>query len=912
MIISSRSSSSPLFFLSSSSFIIKLLQKYLQGASCDIRNFSSPEMAVRGVSPVKSRNPCTFMAILSSAACEWFLIFMLFLDAALSYLLTKFALYCELQTPCLLCSRIEYVFGESKRGYYWRLLCGNHREEISSLVFCHTHNKLGDVHAMCADCLTSYAKIGKSSSESCRLLIAKLGIDIEDSGLKSLLLNKRSIADSSGPRNCSCCNKLLKAKSSAQRLLQVNPIGNGASKANVKPPLPRVPGRSRFSRRDSLKRLRDKFSGPMTPRLTGGATADSLSHVGYTELKISSDTESEFPFSDDDDIASAHHGSVDSRTESDMKQDLKKLPKVVSDNSFPGNHNHQISQPLPSLLDQPVQGESSKTTVESVMYEKHGLEELNWPLPTTESISSRAPEASDDIHHFAENPIQGNSVSEPSNLSILSEVLSLSNVLSQSTVAQVTDKSDITETEENGNISVADASPILVSNHTYSTTAVTNTNKEQSGMLAEPLRKNGSGRAEETLHLPPRVVSPDMNLSPNISSPRVPSNHDGLQRNDDTVDMLQLAAALERHDFVRESLDGINVKEIEGETAPDRLRRQVDYDKRCMKALFKELEEERGASAIAANQAMAMITRLQEEKASLHMEALQYLRMMEEQAEYDMEALEKANDLLAEREKEVQDLEAELEIYRNNILDDPSEVTSNKNVESKTVVSNHTTNVENDATEIDDSQPTDILKQGHKHEHLSSTDLDFEDEKLYIHQRLEDLEKKIYQFSRNASPVNLTNGYCPEKLIKGVHDREEIPNNIQTEINHQNEDNGLSSQKDLCANGRPRKDKSADLIEGNNHPDSIQDRLYADGGGNFLDSFMDDITDLKNRLQALENNHDILEHALRSLGDSSDGLKFIREIAYQLEELRKLEFNRRLTGTESETSDASELNIMTQ
>ncbi|GKA75083.1 probable myosin-binding protein 6 [Tanacetum coccineum] len=41
------------------------------------------------------------------------------------------------------------------------------------------------------------------------------------------------------------------------------------------------------------------------------------------------------------------------------------------------------------------------------------------------------------------------------------------------------------------------------------------------------------------------------------------------------------------------------------------------------------------ASAVAANNAMAMITRLKGEKAVVQMEALQYQRMMEEQAEYD-------------------------------------------------------------------------------------------------------------------------------------------------------------------------------------------------------------------------------------------------------------------------------------
>ncbi|KAF2558079.1 hypothetical protein F2Q68_00013076 [Brassica cretica] len=96
------------------------------------------------------------------------------------------------------------------------------------------------------------------------------------------------------------------------------------------------------------------------------------------------------------------------------------------------------------------------------------------------------------------------------------------------------------------------------------------------------------------------------------------------------------------------------------------------------------LEEERSASAVATNQAMAMITRLQEEKALFQMEALQNLRMMEEQAEYDMEAIQKLNDLLVEKEKLIQDLEAEIEYFRDQTpqkkkLDVAENVTEIKN-----------------------------------------------------------------------------------------------------------------------------------------------------------------------------------------------------------------------------------------
>ncbi|XP_023541661.1 probable myosin-binding protein 5 [Cucurbita pepo subsp. pepo] len=94
------------------------------------------------------------------------------------------------------------------------------------------------------------------------------------------------------------------------------------------------------------------------------------------------------------------------------------------------------------------------------------------------------------------------------------------------------------------------------------------------------------------------------------------------------------------------------------------LNRQVPIDRKSLMELYMELDEERSASAIAANNAMAMITRLQAEKAAVQMEALQYQRMMEEQAEYDQEALQASNDLLAKREEEIKGLENELEAYR--------------------------------------------------------------------------------------------------------------------------------------------------------------------------------------------------------------------------------------------------------
>ncbi|KAJ9163682.1 hypothetical protein P3X46_023323 [Hevea brasiliensis] len=124
---------------------------------------------------------------------------------------------------------------------------------------------------------------------------------------------------------------------------------------------------------------------------------------------------------------------------------------------------------------------------------------------------------------------------------------------------------------------------------------------------------------------------------------------------------------LEKTEFASESMEGSTAPgEADGDLILHHMKGQARLDRKSLMALYMELDEERSASAVAANNAMAMITRLQAEKAAVQMEALQYQRMMEEQAEYDQEALQATMDLLGKREEDIKVLEAELDEYREN------------------------------------------------------------------------------------------------------------------------------------------------------------------------------------------------------------------------------------------------------
>uniref|UniRef100_A0A251V6C8 Putative zein-binding domain-containing protein n=1 Tax=Helianthus annuus TaxID=4232 RepID=A0A251V6C8_HELAN len=121
------------------------------------------------------------------------------------------------------------------------------------------------------------------------------------------------------------------------------------------------------------------------------------------------------------------------------------------------------------------------------------------------------------------------------------------------------------------------------------------------------------------------------------------------------------AAPLEKVDLASESIEEQPTDEY---STIQQLKKQVSDNRKTLVTLYMELDEERSAATVAANNAMAMITRLQAEKAGVHMEALQYQRMMDEQAEYDEEAIQILKDLLLKKEEDVRILEAELDTYR--------------------------------------------------------------------------------------------------------------------------------------------------------------------------------------------------------------------------------------------------------
>lgn len=363
----------------------------------------------------------------------------------------------------------------------------------------------------------------------------------------------------------------------------------------------------------------------------------------------------------------------------------------------------------------------------------------------------------------------------------------------------------------------------------------------------------------------------DVSLNETNSSPRSSTQIDEYRQYDATG--IGMAPFLERNNSNLEQFDVNSTSEDEGEISIERLKQQAEFNRKKMSMLYKELEAERSASAVAASEAMAMINRLQEEKASMHMEALQYLRMMEEQADHDQEAIEKLNDLLTEREKELLDLEAELESYQSK-LHEPFDV-------GKFVAT-------------DGAMTFGVLDGS---DFMRHTMFDFEDEKAKILESLHRLEETLGMSSSNRLDMNGANDTLQNSLLS----------------DHSMSSSQYIENSDLESSLLPREDLISESIS-SQHNDENESVKYVlrhsherdeneyvekqknvlscshldDGNVHTMTSIKQDISLLNTRFKALEADQDFLKQILSSLNVSSDGVQCIQEITSHLRELRRI------------------------
>lgn len=342
--------------------------------------------------------PRDFFSALTSAFSEWCLIIVLYINALLSFLATKLARFCNLPAPCLLCSRLDNILGNDDPGFYRDLFCHGHKVEISSLAYCCGHLKLASFHGMCENCLNSSVMEKKFSLGAYgeKLVSSVDGDGSRDKSredlVKAPLLNKEIEC----MRQCSCCLQPFGNRLYVHRLIQSKVMGADIAEIGRK-------GYGRVSHREGLKKISEEPSRLLTGCNPSNHGYDRLSHIGYSELKITSDSESEVPFSDDDD------GNVLVRGTEDLEEEiLAQIPPRIGSSNFVSDdvvpekliHPHPIT-PEPSFSDARTKtnahdsrDESSTGSTDAI---GHGLEEINWgqvnmmtdPITSSEIISEQ-------------------------------------------------------------------------------------------------------------------------------------------------------------------------------------------------------------------------------------------------------------------------------------------------------------------------------------------------------------------------------------------------------------------------------------------------------------------------------------------------------------------------------------------
>ncbi|KAG0451712.1 hypothetical protein HPP92_026069 [Vanilla planifolia] len=864
----------------------------------------------------EKRGTCRLSTALYYAFSEWLLIILLLVDSLCLFLVTKIFRSCKLQTPCLLCSRFGHFFGNEKLGFYRDYVCDAHKIEISNLAYCHAHKKLAYAKEMCETCLLSFSR-RKPSLETFKLLLNKLTLDVDDGEdifgatsddmLKVPLLKKDHEVGSLN--TCPCCSqpctngysKLFQSKSIFKELVcQVIPLRRT-----------RLRAWPQFS--NGLTKARNINTRPSLG-FQPGEGFDHLSHLGYRELKVTSESESEIPFSKDE------GGSIKARGIEIIKEKSTDPPKsisVVSDAVVmdklvhPGNVNSEASS---SVFKTPfdISGYCEKEFAESYDSPNNRLEESNWNHVELKPSSS------------ASSQITG----EP----ILTKISSTKECLN---VVGTSRASSASSTEVTKNSNLTGLSPRA--GHVMMEAQLNFASGSKEAQLPNSFPETDLAKESAKLHEDLRQRLSQLPSIRWLESRWADLNHSAGQDCEyklfDTPRSNALPNAAKKVEdelSCLESADESLPSEVEGETSIDRLKKQIEIDRKSLSALHKELEEERNASAIAANQAMAMISKLQEERAAMQMEALQYLRMMEEQTEYDQEALQKLNDQLSQREKQIQDLETELEFYKKRFADE------------SVVESCLQPSYDSDGSEYSTTSTPHVFKhRGTDSHHLKSVNFQdssawgaprpikenmfyLEDEREYISECLKSLQRNVGLFSHagtckqdedddefddeitledtksendelEVSPKGQSRQSVQfESTIGEQSIRQET--NIQEAESTKHQIPHLDILHMVANSVSPTKGSDPPFEEGKKddwqNSFILMNKLPKAGKRNEI-SLGNVVEHLNARLEALESDRDFLEHTINSLRSGKEGIQFVREIATHLRELRQISLSQR-------------------
>ncbi|XP_023551658.1 myosin-binding protein 2-like isoform X1 [Cucurbita pepo subsp. pepo] len=898
-------------------------------------------MAANKFATILHRNSNKFTLILVYALLEWVLIFLLLLQALFSYLIVKFAEWFGLKRPCLWCSRVDHVFEPGRKRSYRDLLCEAHSMEISNLGYCSNHRKLTEFRDLCEDCSSS-----SKSDEFYQIPKSFPFFGDEKEGLKS----------------CSCCGESLKNRLFSPCIL-IKPNwgdldyaqkGDFISEAEIDVHSEDVVGDREISNvsgeeeaeknstcsvcgcgcKDSAvheddDRVEDLSSCNQKSVQVGSEKEDELAEISPNHLEFYIDRGDDrrlipvdlinFSASEDDHNNDNDNDNILSQVkdEEQGQEDCGNEDVVLDFGSHFVNQDWDVaeveamdveeSSRSPSGYEDPsMRGEKEEQAEASIDAHKEGLEEL--------VVATREPDS--DLHQV--------------DLHMWNDELDVE-ILMGTNIPDRPDHDPIGDIQTQTDLpphSDAQEDPSPSSSLEFDT--MQDSNKARKSELDEEVEEANEEvefkiLSVETSSQPLDDHKPSSSeLNENEEEDKVPDTPTSM---DSFHQLHKKLLLLDRKESgTEESLDGSIISETEsgdGVLTIEKLKSALRTERKALNALYAELEEERSASAIAANQTMAMINRLQEEKASMQMEALQYQRMMEEQSEYDQEALQLLNELVVKREKEKQELEKELEVYRKKLQDYEAKekIALLRNRKEGSFQSRHSS-VSCSNADDSDGLSIDLNTEAKKDEDLCSnqetenqntpaeavlyldeTMANFEEERLSILEELKMLEEKLFTLSDEEQQLEDVVHYC-EQNGNGYHKNSDyttetngFENGHHLNGKHYPERRAMSTKaKRLLPLFNDAVD--ADIEDVTNREEQVFDSISVN---KFDTEFRrvaveEEVDHVYERLQALEADREFLKHCIGSLKKGDKGIELLQEILQHLRDLRSVDLHLKNMG----------------
>ncbi|KAI8031568.1 Myosin-binding protein 3 [Camellia lanceoleosa] len=869
-------------------------------------------MAANKFATMLHRNTHKITVILVYAVLEWILIFLLLLNSLFSFLISKFAHYFGLKPPCLWCSRVDHMLdpNTSKRNSYRDLVCEAHATEISKLGYCPNHKKLADhPQNLCKDCLSTHPKQAENSIEISRRI-----------GFFTWVSENRLENGDKINSKCSCCDQSLSNSKRVYPSFLLFKPSWGTLKAQAMDD-----GNNEIEFSDTSNS--DCF-------------ADHNIKDRDIKLKKKEDKEDEhLILSDVDSFISSGNGDMNAGPENgEMSQIccredesfiLMNLPPRIS--TYDGE---DIDRLIPIAL---IDSSTIESQISSVGEEdplaKH--DHLNGSSDSEPEINKQVKSVSEVEEKTSYGMTEKLEIGELVNSSIPMDEQGIQDLVAGTCHQLAVSEAARTPCSDDNNVEA----PAIKE------TGEEDEEDEDCGLLGDEnkcinnnidqgSRQIQSATSQETTILACKDcegINP--HLSANSELTKVEEEKFYMDDLRNLHKKLQLFE--KRESGTEDCCDGNVISEMEGgdgAMTTENLKSALKAERKALSALYAELEEERSAAAIAANQTMAMITRLQEEKSAMQMEALQYQRMMEEQSEYDQEALQLLNEIMIKREKEKQELEKELEMYRKKVFDYEAKEKMTMMMRRKDgSVRSRNSSACGNADETDELS-IDLNREGrdedsssfYEHQegsnistpigadlnleelgvdpvkHLSTLDeslAEFEEERLSILEELKELEEKLFTLAdgeeQSFEDVKKSIGHFADYDGKD-DDHYDFSSPKENGVSHGflgNSNGERSPESDITHSKAktllPLFDEEGELnedwIESGSKFDSVNKKLAIE----------EDVDHVYERLQALETDREFLKHCISSLKKGDKGMDLLQEILQHLRDLRTVELRAR-------------------